>query len=111
MRRRPPRKRRRPPARPWSKKNPRPRRRRRTERSMDRSSRVFYAALLVLSLVGLGWGMRAAGAMGVAFAFFSVLTLGGSLVCIFERSVVRSAFSLMATFSGVAGLFLLLGDD
>ncbi len=78
---------------------------------MDRSSRIFYAALLVLSLVAIGWGLRSAGAMGVAFAFFSVLTLGGSLVCIWERSVVRSAFSLMATFSGVAGLFLLLCAD
>lgn len=78
---------------------------------MERSSRIFYVALLVLSLLALGWGVKAAGAMGLAFAFFSALTLGGSLVCIWERSVVRSAFSLMATFSGVAGLFLLLGSD
>jgi NADH-quinone oxidoreductase subunit J len=78
---------------------------------MERSSRIFYTALLLLTLAGLGWGTKAAGAMGLTFAFFSALTLGGSLICIWERSVVRSAFSLMATFSGVAGLFLLLGSD
>ena len=78
---------------------------------MEHSSRIFYGALTSLALLGLVLGMRAAGAVGLAFAFFAVLTLGGSLVCIWERSVVRSAFSLMATFSGMAGFFLLLGDD
>ena len=32
------------------------------------------------------------------------MTLGGGLMCVWERSVVRSAFSLMSTFVGVAGL-------
>jgi NADH:ubiquinone oxidoreductase subunit 6 (subunit J) len=39
------------------------------------------------------------------------MTLGGGVMCIWERSVVRSAFALMATFTGIAGLFILLGAD
>lgn len=78
---------------------------------MDRASHVFYPLLGLGVLVALGMGMSAAGGQGLAFAFFAALTLGGSLICIWERSIVRSAFSLMATFSGVAGLFLLLGAD
>lgn len=71
----------------------------------------FYAAMAVL-LVGLaGAGLAAAGAAGLAFGLFAALTLGGALMCIWERSVVRSAFSLMATFIGIAGLFLLLESD
>ena len=78
---------------------------------MDRASSVFYGVLALSLLVGLGAGISQAGAAGAVFALFAFLTIGGSAVCIWERSVVRSAFSLMATFSGVAGLFLLLGAD
>ena len=78
---------------------------------MDQASRAFYGILIALSVAAMGWGMKTAAGPGLAFAFFAVLTLGGSLVCIWERSIVRSAFSLMATFSGVAGLFLLAGAD
>ncbi len=73
--------------------------------------RVFYGTLGVLSLLLLGIGLSAAGAAGLAFGLFAAMTLGGGLICIWERSVVRSAFALMATFSGVAGLFLLLESD
>lgn len=78
---------------------------------MDRSGRIFYALLAVGALVALVAGLKSAGGEGLAFGLFAVLTLGGSLICIWERSVVRSAFALLATFSGVAGLFLLLGAD
>lgn len=78
---------------------------------MEVSAKAFYGALAVLTLALLGWGMQAAGAEGVAFGLFAVLSLGGALVCIWERSVVRSAFALMATFVGAAGFFLLLGSD
>ena len=78
---------------------------------MEAVSRPFYAALVLLALVLLGWGMQQAQAEGLAFGLFAFLTIGGGLVCIWERSVVRSAFSLLATFSGVAGLFVLLGAD
>ncbi len=73
--------------------------------------RIFYGALGVLALAGFGVGLAAAGAHGLSFALFAVLTLGGGVMCVWERSVVRSAFALMATFTGVAGLFLLLEAD
>jgi NAD(P)H-quinone oxidoreductase subunit 6 len=47
----------------------------------------------------------------LAFGIFSALALGGALVALFERSVVRSAFAMFGTFMGVAGLFLTLGAD
>ncbi len=78
---------------------------------MDPTGRWFYGALAVLSLGALAWGTLAEGGEGAAFALFAALVLGGSLACVWERSVVRSAFSLLATFSGTAGLFLLLGAD
>ncbi len=73
--------------------------------------RIFYGALALLMLLALGVGLYAAGAAGLAFALFAGLTLGGGVMCIWERSVVRSAFALMATFMGVAGLFVLLEAD
>ena len=78
---------------------------------MDKLQVPFYALLGVLTLAIVGWSASAAGAEGVAFGLFAALTIGGGLMCVWERSVVRSAFSLLATFSGVAGLFLLLGAD
>ena len=73
--------------------------------------RIFYGALGVLALAAFGVGLAAAGAQGLAFALFAALTLGGGVMCVWERSVVRSAFALMATFTGIAGLFLLLEAD
>lgn len=78
---------------------------------MERPQRAFYTILLVLVLCLLGWGTSEAGGEGLAFGLFAALTLGGSLVCVWERNVVRSAFALLGTFGGVAGLFLLLGSD
>jgi NADH-quinone oxidoreductase subunit J len=78
---------------------------------MERASKVFYALLFLLALTFAGGGLAAAGGEGLAFGLFAFLTIGGGLLCIFERSVVRSAFALLATFSGTAGLFLLLGSD
>ena len=78
---------------------------------MERASKVFYALLALFALALCGGGLSAAGGEGLAFGLFAFLTLGGGLVCVFERSVVRSAFALLATFSGTAGLFLLLGAD
>ena len=73
--------------------------------------RAFYGALALLGLVALGVGLAAAGAPGLAFGLFTIMTLGGALACIWERSVVRSAFALMSTFTGVAGYFVLLESD
>jgi NADH-quinone oxidoreductase subunit J len=73
--------------------------------------RVFYAALALLSLGAFGVGLALAGAGGLAFALFAVMTLGGAAMCVWERSVVRSAFALMGTFTGIAGFFVLLEAD
>jgi NADH-quinone oxidoreductase subunit J len=73
--------------------------------------RAFYGALGLLALVLLGIGLAVGGAPGLAFGLFTVMVIGGALVCIWERSVVRSAFSLMATFTGIAGYFVLLESD
>jgi NADH-quinone oxidoreductase subunit J len=78
---------------------------------MRHSSGIFYGLLALATLALLGWGLAAAGGAGLAFALFAALTVGGGLICVWERSVVRSAFSLLATFGGVAGLFVLLGAD
>ena len=78
---------------------------------MDRSSKVFYALLALFAIALTAGGLADAGGEGLVFGLFAFLTIGGGLVCIFERSVVRSAFALLATFSGTAGLFLLLGSD
>jgi NADH-quinone oxidoreductase subunit J len=73
--------------------------------------RIFYGALTLLALVLLGIGLAAAGAAGLAFGLFAAMTLGGALMCLWERSVVRSAFALMGTFTGTAGFFVLLEAD
>src|SRR5262245_47234635 len=78
---------------------------------MERASKFFYGALLASALALVLGAWVSGGAPGLAFGLFAALTLGGGLMCIWERSVVRSAFSLLATFSGTAGLFLLLGAD
>jgi NADH-quinone oxidoreductase subunit J len=73
--------------------------------------RIFYGALGLLALAALGVGLAVAGAPGLGFALFAAMTLGGGVMCVWERSVVRSAFALMATFTGIAGLFVLLEAD
>lgn len=78
---------------------------------MDLPDRIFYPLVAVLGLGAIGAGALSAGGPGAAFGLFAWLVLGGSLVCIWERSVVRSAFALLGTFGGTAGLFLLLGSD
>ena len=78
---------------------------------MDAASKTFYGLFALLALGGLGWGLASGGPGGLVFAGCAVLVIGGSLLCIWERSVVRSAFALLGTFGGTAGLFLLLGAD
>lgn len=78
---------------------------------MPIENRVFYALQGLLLAAALGWGAASAGAQGLLFGLFAWLVVGGSLMCIWERSVVRSAFCLLATFGGTAGLFALLGAD
>jgi len=73
--------------------------------------RAFYAFVVLAALAALGAGLFAAGGEGAAFALFATMVLGGGLACVWERSVVRSAFALLATLLGIAGLFLLLEAD
>lgn len=75
------------------------------------AQRIFYGALALLGVVAIVAGGLRAGAPGVAFGLMALLTLGGALACVWERSVVRSAFALMATFMGTAGFFVLLESD
>jgi NADH-quinone oxidoreductase subunit J len=78
---------------------------------MDNASKAFYGTLALLAPLALLGGWISAGPSGVVFAFFAFLVLGGSLLCVWERSIVRSAFCLMGTFGGTAGIFLMLGAD
>ncbi len=78
---------------------------------MELTDRIFYWLVAAIAPLAIGAGALAAGGPGAAFALFAWLVLGGSLVCLWERSVVRSAFALLGTFGGTAGLFLLLGSD
>ena len=45
------------------------------------------------------------------FWFLAVLTVGSAGVVVFSRSLIRSAFALLFTFLGVAGLYLHMGAD
>jgi NADH-quinone oxidoreductase subunit J len=78
---------------------------------MSGSPHAFRAVFTLLLLGLLGTGMAMAGAEGLAFGLFAFLTIGGGLLCVWERSVVRSAFALMGTFLGAAGFFVLLAAD
>ena len=50
-------------------------------------------------------------AQTVIFWLFAVLTVGSAAVVVLARSLIYSAFSLLVTFFGVAGLYVLLGAD
>ena len=78
---------------------------------MELGDRIFYGLVGLGSLAAIGACTLLGGGDGAIFGLFAVLVLAGSLVCIWERSVVRSAFCLIGTFGGTAGLFLLLGSD
>jgi len=47
----------------------------------------------------------------IIFYVFALLTLVSASVVVFSRNIVRSAFSLLFTFFGVAGLYVLLMAD
>lgn len=47
----------------------------------------------------------------VVFYGLSVLVLGGAVGVAFSRNILRSAFLLLATLGGTAGLYLFLGAD
>jgi NADH:ubiquinone oxidoreductase subunit 6 (subunit J) len=47
----------------------------------------------------------------VVFFLFAAVTLGSAAVVVLARSLIYSAFALLFTFFGVAGLYVLLGAD
>ena len=47
----------------------------------------------------------------IIFYIFALLTIGSALVVVFSKNVIYSAFSLLFTFMGVAGLYVLLQAD
>jgi NADH-quinone oxidoreductase subunit J len=51
------------------------------------------------------------GASDVVFWVFAVVTVGSAAVVVLSRTLIYSAFSLLFTFFGVAGLYVLLGAD
>ncbi len=47
----------------------------------------------------------------IVFYAFAAMTIGSAAVVVFSRSLIRSAFALLFTFFGVAGLYAFLGAD
>lgn len=45
------------------------------------------------------------------FWFFAAVTLSSAAVVVFSRNIIYSAFSLLFTFFGVAGIYVLLSAD
>lgn len=50
-------------------------------------------------------------ALGVVFWILALITVGSAAVVVLARSLIYNAFALLATFFGVAGLYVLLGAD
>ena len=47
----------------------------------------------------------------VIFYLIAALTVGSAAIVAFSRNIVYSAFSLLGTFGGVAGIYVFLGAD
>ncbi len=47
----------------------------------------------------------------IAFYLFALITIASGCIVVFSRNIVYSAFSLLFTFFGVAGLYVLLQAD
>src|SRR3990172_7009771 len=47
----------------------------------------------------------------VIFYFFAAITIASAAVVVFSRNIIYSAFALLFTFFGVAGIYVLLGAD
>jgi len=45
------------------------------------------------------------------FFFFAVVTLASASIVVFSRNIIYSAFALLFTFFGVAGMYVLLNAD
>ncbi|HEY2987378.1 MAG TPA: NADH-quinone oxidoreductase subunit J [Candidatus Binatia bacterium] len=47
----------------------------------------------------------------VLFYLIAVITIGSAAMVAFSRNIIYSAFSLLGTFAGVAGIYIFLGAD
>jgi NADH-quinone oxidoreductase subunit J len=47
----------------------------------------------------------------IAFYFLALIAVGSASIVVFSRNIIYSAFSLLFTFFGVAGLYVLLSAD
>jgi NADH-quinone oxidoreductase subunit J len=47
----------------------------------------------------------------IAFYVFAIITIGSAIIVVSARNIVYSAFALLFTFFGVAGLYVLLNAD
>ncbi len=47
----------------------------------------------------------------IVFYVFALITLGSACVVVFSKNIVHAAFSLLFTFFGVAGIYVLLRAD
>lgn len=47
----------------------------------------------------------------IVFYFFAVVTVVSACIVVFSRNIIYSAFSLLFTFFGVAGLYVFLNAD
>lgn len=47
----------------------------------------------------------------IAFYLFAIITLASGSIVVFSRNIIYSAFALLFTFFGVAGLYVLLMAD
>jgi len=47
----------------------------------------------------------------IFFYFFALISLASAAIVVFSRNIVHSAFSLLFTFCGVAGIYVLLNAD
>jgi NAD(P)H-quinone oxidoreductase subunit 6 len=45
------------------------------------------------------------------FYLVAIITVGSALLVAFSRNIIYSAFSLLGTFAGVAGIYVFLGAD
>ncbi len=45
------------------------------------------------------------------FYLVVVITIGSAMIVAFSRNIIYSAFSLLGTFAGVAGIYIFLGAD
>ena len=51
------------------------------------------------------------GVYDIIFYIFAVITIISAGIVAFSKNIIYSAFSLLFTFSGVAGIYVLLGAD